>query len=41
MIYFSTQDAIVAVIGSVGIIASVVIMTYSFTRNKTGDGRYQ
>ena len=37
----SSQTIILAIIGSVGILASGVVLTYSFRRNKTGNGKYQ
>lgn len=41
MINFDSQTIILAVIGLVGVIGSAVVLTYSFTRNRTGNGRYQ
>ena len=38
---WTTQDAVIAVIGSMGILATGVVLLYSFRRNKTGDGRWQ
>ena len=40
MIYDS-QTILLAVIGLIGVLATGVIVTYSFTRNRTGNGRYQ
>jgi len=40
MIYDS-QTILLAVIGFVGVLATGVIVTYSFSRNRTGNGRYQ
>ena len=37
----STNTIILAIIGSVGIIASGVVLTYGFRRNRTGRGDYQ
>lgn len=39
MIYDS-QTIILAVIGLVGVLATGVIVTYAFARNRTGTGRY-
>ena len=41
MINWSSTDIITAVIGFVGIISTAVIVSYSFKRNRTGNGRYQ
>ena len=41
MTIWTTNDALIAVIGSLGIIATGVVLLYSFRRNKTGDGKYQ
>ena len=41
MTVYDSQTILLAVIGLVGILSTGVILTYSFTRNKTGNGRYQ
>lgn len=41
MIIFSQSDIILATIGLVGVLSTAVILTYSFTRNKMGNGKYQ
>ena len=41
MINWSSTDIVTAVIGFVGIISTAVIVSYSFKRNRTGNGRYQ
>ena len=41
MINWSSTDIITAVIGFVGLISTAVIVSYSFKRNRTGNGRYQ
>jgi hypothetical protein len=41
MITYDSQTIILAIIGLVGVISTGVILTYSFTRNRTGNGRYQ
>jgi len=41
MITYDSQTIILAIIGLVGIISTGVIVTYSFKRNRTGNGRYQ
>jgi len=41
MINWSSTDIITAVIGFVGILSTAVIVSYSFKRNRTGNGRYQ
>ena len=39
MIYTS-QDAVIGVIGSIGVIAAAIVLIYSFGRNQMGTGRY-
>ena len=41
MIEWTSQDAVIAVIGSIGIIATGVVLLYGFRRNRTGKGNYQ
>jgi len=41
MIVFDQQTIILGVIGLVGLISTAVILTYSFGRNRTGNGRFQ
>ena len=41
MIVFDSTTIVLAVIGLVGVLGSAVVITYSFTRNRTGNGRYQ
>lgn len=41
MITFDSSTIVLAVIGLIGVTASAVVLTYSFTRNRTGNGRYQ
>jgi len=41
MIYYDNTTILLAVIGLIGIISTGVIVTYSFARNKTGNGSYQ
>ena len=40
MIYDQTT-ILLAVIGLIGVLSTGVILTYSFTRNRTGTGRFQ
>ena len=39
--HFTTLNAVLGVIGSVGLLATLVVSLYAFNRNKTGDGKYQ
>ena len=41
MITYDSQTIILAIIGLMGIISTGVILTYSFKRNRSGNGRYQ
>jgi hypothetical protein len=41
MIHFDSSTIVLAVIGLVGVMGSAVVLTYSFTRNRTGNGRFQ
>lgn len=41
MITYDSNTIVLAVIGLLGILSTGVIVTYSFARNKTGNGRYQ
>ncbi len=41
MIIFDAQTIILATIGVVGLLATATVLTYSFKRNRTGNGRYQ
>ena len=41
MIIWSNQDIVLAVIGSVGILTTVVVPVYAYLRNRNGNGRYQ
>ena len=41
MINFDTNSIILAVVGSLGLLGSVVVLTYSFRRNRMSNGRYQ
>ncbi len=40
-IIWSNTNIILATIGLVGLLSTLTVLTYSFARNKTGDGRYQ
>jgi hypothetical protein len=41
MTVYDSQTIILAVIGLIGILSTGIIVTYSFARNKTGNGKYQ
>jgi hypothetical protein len=41
MIIWTEQSLLLAVIGSVGILTTLVVTLYSFRRNRTSNGRYQ
>jgi hypothetical protein len=41
MITYDSQTIILAIIGMLGVISTGVILTYSFKRNRSGNGRYQ
>ena len=41
VIHYTTTDAIIGVIGGIGVIAAAVTLGYAFVRNRTSDGRYQ
>ena len=41
MITYDSQTIILAIIGMLGLFATATVATYSFKRNKTGNGRYQ
>ena len=41
MIEFDANTIILAVIGSVGVLGSAVVLTYSFRKNRMSNGRYQ
>ena len=41
MITWTSTDIVTAIIGFVGLLSTAIILTYSFRRNKTGDGKYQ
>ena len=41
MISYDSQTIILAIIGMIGVISTGVILTYSFNRNRSGNGRYQ
>jgi hypothetical protein len=41
MIIWNSQDLVLAVIGSVGILTTGVVALYGFRRNRNGCGRYQ
>jgi len=38
---FTQSDILLATIGLIGVTSTAVILTYSFVRNKTGNGKYQ
>ena len=38
---YDSQTIILAVIGLIGVLSTGVILTYSFTRNRTSNGKYQ
>ena len=38
---WTTQDAIIAVIGSIGVLATAVVLLYSFSRNRNAKGDWQ
>jgi len=37
---YDSQTIILAVIGLIGVLSTGVILTYAFSRNRTGTGRY-
>ena len=41
MINWTSSDIVTAIIGFVGLLSTAVILTYSFKRNRTSNGRYQ
>ena len=41
MINWTTTNLLLSVIGILGLLSTGVVLTYSFSRNKTGDGKYQ
>jgi len=41
MIQFDSQTIILAIIGMTGLFATATVLSYSFKRNRTGNGRYQ
>ena len=41
MIEWTSQDAVIAVIGSIGVIATGVVLLYSFKRNRMGNRKWQ
>ena len=41
MINWTNSDLVLAIIGMVGVVSTAVIVSYSFARNRTGNGRYQ
>ena len=41
IVQFSSQDAIIAVIGSIGVISTAVVLLYSFRKNRTAKGDWQ
>ena len=41
MTIYDSGTIILAVIGLLGIMSTGIILTYSFARNRTGNGRYQ
>ncbi len=38
---FTQSDILLATIGLVGVLSTAVILTYSFAKNRMGNGRYQ
>ena len=38
---YTAQNIILAIVGLVGLLGTATVLTYSFRRNKTGNGRYQ
>ena len=40
MITFDSQTIILAVVGMIGLIATAIITTYAFKRNRTGTQQY-
>jgi len=41
MINFTSTDAVIAVIGFVGVLSTAVVLVYSFKRNRTAKGNWQ
>lgn len=41
MIYWSTSNIILAVIGFVGLLSTATVVSYGFKRNRTGKGDWQ
>ena len=37
----STQTIILAIIGMLGLFSTAIVMSYSFKRNRTSNGKYQ
>ena len=38
---WTSGNIILAIIGIVGLLSTATVLTYSFNRNRTGNGRYQ
>ena len=41
MIDWTQGNIILAIVGMLGLFSTFTVLTYSFKRNKTGNGRYQ
>ena len=41
MIHYDNQTIILAVVGMVGLLATVTVVSTAFRRNRTGTGKYQ
>jgi len=41
MITYDSQTIILAIIGMMGLLSTLVVAVYSFRRNRSGNGRYQ
>jgi len=41
MIHYTSTDAVIGVIGSIGVLSAAVVLFYGFRRNRTGKGDYQ
>ena len=41
MINYDQSTIFLAIVGMLGVMSTAVVLTYSFKRNRTGNGRYQ
>ena len=41
IVNWSQSNIILAIVGMIGLLSTLTVVTYSFQRNHTGDGKYQ